>query len=189
MHQKYFSIKNKCKLQSSLVFLPSLLLFLHLRLNPTFSISLHSSISFFLLFLQCKLTFCVSHYQYQYCSLLSFWKPDLFDGLLNLFKVDVFGFSEQCILVHLQHGHPVLAQLHHHHVWLDSSDRLWEEDEEQWVSKIRGRERVREFKKVRKRQKSNEQWRKKFEEKQINVENKEKIWNRKRGIPTSLQYR
>lgn len=34
---------------------------------------------------------------------------DLFDGLLDLLQVDVLGLLEQCLLVHLKHGHSVLA--------------------------------------------------------------------------------
>lgn len=90
----------------------------------------------------------------------SFWKPDLFDGLLNLIQVDVFGFPQQRILVHLQHRHPVLAQLHHHHVWLHSADRLCGEGEkEQRVCKIRGRDGITEHKRVNEWQKANERWR------------------------------
>lgn len=50
--------------------------------------------------------------------------PHLPDGLLKLLQADLLGLAQQCALVHLQHGHAVLAQLHHHHIGLHLPDGL-----------------------------------------------------------------
>ena len=50
--------------------------------------------------------------------------PHLPHGLLQLLQADLLGLLEQRALVHLQHGHAVLAELHHHHVGLHLPDGL-----------------------------------------------------------------
>ena len=45
-------------------------------------------------------------------------------GLLQLLQADLLGLPQQRALVHLQHGHAVLAELHHHHVGLHRPDGL-----------------------------------------------------------------
>lgn len=64
------------------------------------------------------------HQPFQSAGLRRRPDPHLFDGLLNLLQVYVFGFLQQRALVHSQHRHAVLAQLHHHHVRLHGADGL-----------------------------------------------------------------
>lgn len=45
-------------------------------------------------------------------------------GLLQLLQADLLGLAQQRPLVHLEHGHSVLAQLHDHHVRLHLPDGL-----------------------------------------------------------------
>lgn len=45
-------------------------------------------------------------------------------GLLQLLQADLLGLAQQRALVHLQHRHAVLTQLHHHHVRLHRADGL-----------------------------------------------------------------
>lgn len=46
------------------------------------------------------------------------------DSLLQLLQADLFGLSQQRPLVHLEHGHTVLTELHHYHIRLHLPDSL-----------------------------------------------------------------